>query len=159
MATNTHENYMKSAFDEAFAGMRNNEGGPFGAVIVLDNEIIGKGHNRVTSQHDPTAHAEIMAIRYACKSKQAVHLDGAVIYTTCEPCPMCLAAIYWANIKTIYYYYDRHDAAGIGFSDEFIYNEFERPMNERSIGIKKMDVQLPNDLFEEWMDKQDKMVY
>ncbi|HPW67749.1 MAG TPA: nucleoside deaminase [Salinivirgaceae bacterium] len=156
---NTHENYLKVAFEEAFIGMRNNKGGPFGAVVVLNDEIIGKGHNMVTSQNDPTAHAEIVAIRDACNSQQTFHLNNAVLYTTCEPCPMCLAAIYWANIRYIYYCYDRNDAANIGFSDKFIYEEFERPINKRSVEMKKIQMQVPNDLFNEWKHKQDKMTY
>jgi tRNA(Arg) A34 adenosine deaminase TadA len=155
----SHQDYMKCAFEEAFTGMRNNAGGPFGAVIVLNGKIIGKGHNMVISQNDPTAHAEIVAIRDACKSQQTFHLNNAVLYATCEPCPMCLAAIYWANIHTIYYYYDRNDAANIGFSDKFIYEELEKPINKRSIEIKKMDTQAANNLFEEWKRKQDKQTY
>jgi guanine deaminase len=113
----------------------------------------------VTSHHDPTAHAEVSAIRDACQAQKAFHLQDAVIYTTCEPCPMCLAAIYWANIKTIYYYYDRHDAADIGFSDNFIYDELTLPIEERSVKMLKVDVQLQSDLFDEWRDKQDKTEY
>jgi tRNA(Arg) A34 adenosine deaminase TadA len=154
-----HQDYMKCAFEEAFIGMRNNEGGPFGAIVVLNNEIIGRGHNMVTSHNDPTAHAEMVAIRNACQSKQTFHLHDAVLYTSCEPCPMCLSAIYWANIKAIYYCYDRDDAANIGFSDKFIYEELEKPMNERSIEFKKMDVPLSIDLFDEWKQKQDKITY
>ena len=154
-----HGDHMISAFDEAFIGMRNNDGGPFGAVIVLNDKIIGKGHNMVTSQNDPTAHAEIVAIRNACNNKKIFHLDNAILYTTCEPCPMCLSAIYWANIKAIYYYYDRNDAANIGFNDKFIYDELEKPINIRSVGIKKIELQIPSDLFEEWKNKQDKLMY
>jgi guanine deaminase len=103
----THEDYMLCAFDEAFKGMRSNKGGPFGSVIVSDGIVIGKGHNMVTSTNDPTAHAEIVAIRNACRAVAAFHLPYAVLYTSCEPCPMCLAAIYWANIKAVYYCADR----------------------------------------------------
>ncbi|GHV67392.1 hypothetical protein FACS1894199_12800 [Bacteroidia bacterium] len=155
----TPQYYMDCAFEEAFTGIRNNEGGPFGAVVVLNNEIIGKGHNMVTSHNDPTAHAEIVAIRNACNSRQTFHLNDAVLYTTCEPCPMCLAAIYWANIHTIYYYYDRNDAANIGFSDKFIYEELEKPMSKRSIEIKKIETQVSNDVFDEWKNKEDKLMY
>ncbi len=154
-----HQDYMKCAFEEAFIGMRNNAGGPFGAVIVLDGKIIGKGHNMVTSKNDPTAHAEIVAIRDACNSQHTFHLNNAVLYATCEPCPMCLAAIYWANIHTIYYCYDRNDAANIGFSDKFIYEEFEKPADKRSIEIKQIETQASDNLFEEWKQKQDKQTY
>ena len=154
----THD-YMQYAFDEALIGMRNNEGGPFGAIIVLNNEIIGRGHNKVISQYDPTAHAEIVAIKDACHNRKSFHLNDAILYTTCEPCPMCLAAIYWAKIKTIFYYYDRFDAANSGFNDNFIYEEFEKPVNSRSIEMKKIEIQTSNDLFEEWENKQDKKNY
>jgi tRNA(Arg) A34 adenosine deaminase TadA len=154
-----HKDYMKCAFDEALIGMNQNEGGPFGTVIVLNNEIIGRGRNRVLAQNDPTAHAEIVAIRDACKTMQSFHLKDAVLYTNCEPCPMCLAAIYWANIKNIYYCYDRYDAANIGFSDQFIYDELARPIDERNLNIKKIEAHFPVDLFKEWQNKQDRTTY
>ena len=97
------ENFMNAAFDEAFHSVRNNIGGPFGAVVVLNGLVIGKGGNRVSSQNDPTAHAEIVAIRDACRKIESFDLTGAVLYATCEPCPMCLSAIYWANIQSVYY--------------------------------------------------------
>lgn len=155
----THESYLKVAFEEALIGMRSNAGGPFGAVIVLNDKIVGRGHNMVTSKNDPTAHAEIVAIRNACDLLQTFHLADAVLYTTCEPCPMCLAAIYWADIKSVYYYYDRNDAANIGFSDKFIYDELEKPVKDRIVGIQSLDFQMANDLFEEWESKQDKLAY
>jgi len=148
---------MQCAFEEASFGMKNNHGGPFGAVIVCEGEIIGKGHNMVTSTNDPTAHAEIVAIREACETKKKFHLHDAILYATCEPCPMCLAAIYWANIKTVFFCYDRNDAATIGFDDNFIYKEISMPMNQRDVKMTK--ISLPNDLFDEWMQKQDKIAY
>jgi len=155
----THKDYMQCAFDEAYSGMRKNEGGPFGAVIVQGGEIIGRGHNRVTSTNDPTAHAEIVAIREACKKLNVFHLPDAVLYASCEPCPMCLAAIYWANIKTIYYCYNRNDAAKIGFSDEFIYDEINKPISERTMQSVSFTFEGAEELFHEWNIKPDKIAY
>ena len=111
----------------------NRDGGPFGAVVVLNNEIIGKGSNKVTSLNDPTAHAEIMAIRNACKNLNTFSLENSEIYTSCEPCPMCLAAIYWAHIKKIYYANTREDAANIGFDDSYIYDQINLSVNKRAV--------------------------
>jgi len=155
----THEQYMSLAFEEAFKGMRNNSGGPFGSVIVSNGVIIGRGHNMVTSANDPTAHAEVVAIRNACKKVSSFHLPDAVLYASCEPCPMCLAAIYWANIKTVYYCADRADAAHIGFSDKFIYDEFCIAENERSIKMEHLYLPASKELFSEWMNKQNKIPY
>src|SRR5688572_20743221 len=110
---NQDDIFMKQAFVEAFRGMRANEGGPFGCVIVLNGEVIGIGHNSVASTNDPTAHAEVMAIRAACKKLGTFDLTGAVLYTTCEPCPMCLSAIYWSRIRDAYFCATRYDAAAI----------------------------------------------
>ncbi len=153
------EDYMKCAFEEAYEGIRNNQGGPFGAIIVANGEIIGKGRNMVTSTNDPTAHAEIVAIRNACKMKNTFHLPDAVIYTSCEPCPMCMAAIYWANIKTVYYCSDRNDAAKIGFNDKFIYDELNLPLDRRNIDVKHIQLSDSADLFTKWAGKQDKTAY
>ncbi len=155
----THEELMKIAFEEAFQGMRNNEGGPFGAVVVIDGQIVGRGHNRVTSTNDPTAHAEVVAIRDACKKLERFHLPEATIYATSEPCPMCLSAIYWANIKTVYYCTDKHQVEAIGFSDKFIYDEFALPQEKRSLHIDKINLKEGNDLFFEWMSKGDRREY
>lgn len=155
----THEEYMQLAFKEAFNGIRNNHGGPFGAIIVSDGKVIGRGCNMVTSTNDPTAHAEIVAIREACKNTDSFHLSDAVLYASCEPCPMCLSAIYWANIKTVYYCSDRFDAAKIGFSDKFIYDELALPVSERNIQIKQIDLPVASELLNEWSGKQDKTFY
>ena len=154
-----HKEYMDVAFEEAFIGMRNNQGGPFGAVIVLHDNIIGRAHNMVTQSNDPTAHAEVMAIRNACKNLNSFKLDQAVLYTSCEPCPMCLAAIYWAGIKTLYYCADKADAHRIGFDDNFIYDEFKLPIEQRSIACKHLDSPLREPLFHEWENKTDKTPY
>jgi len=155
----THEEYMLCAFDEAFIGMRNNKGGPFGSVIVSEGIIIGKGHNMVTSTNDPTAHAEIVAIRNACKTVDTFHLPNAVLYTSCEPCPMCLAAIYWANFKSVYYCADGSDAARIGFNDKFIYDELLIPVSKRKIKVERLHLPITTELFNEWTNKQDKTSY
>lgn len=113
-------------------------GGPFGAVIVKDGVLVAGSGNKVTSTNDPTAHAEVSAIRLACEKLKTFDLTGCVIYTSCEPCPMCLSAVYWARIDTIYYANTKQDAENIGFSDKFIYDELEKPMNQRTLPIKQM---------------------
>ncbi len=119
------EEYLKKAVAEARLGMNKQDGGPFGAVIVKEGEIIGVGHNQVLVSNDPTAHAEIMAIRNACKNLKTYDLSGSIIYSTSEPCPMCLAAIIWANIKEVYFGTNRIDVGKIGFRDDKIYEYFE----------------------------------
>ena len=119
------EQYFKTAIEEARNGIKNKEGGPFGAVIVKDGQIVGVGHNKVLINNDPTAHAEVTAIRDACQKLNTNDLTGCVLYTTTEPCPMCLSATVWANIKDIYYGTDRKDAAKIGFRDDAIYQYLE----------------------------------
>ena len=155
----THEYYLNIAFEEAFASVRNNIGGPFGAVVVKDGKIIGKGSNRVTSQTDPTAHAEITAIREACRNTATFDLSGATLYSTCEPCPMCLSAIYWANIKSVFFVSTREDAALIGFRDSHIYEELALPLQERKISFMQLPDPKASELFKEWNGKQDKIRY
>lgn len=113
-------------------------GGPFGAVIVKDGKVIAKSANKVAASNDPTAHAEVAAIRLACKKLKTFDLSGAVVYTSCEPCPMCLSAIYWAKIETIYYGNTKQDASSAGFDDEFIYNELDKPMEKRKLPIQQL---------------------
>jgi len=153
------ESYMNEAFKEAFHSVRHNLGGPFGAVIVLDSKIIGKGGNRVSSQNDPTAHAEIVAIRDACTNINHFDLTGAVLYATCEPCPMCLSAIYWANIRSVYYVLSRFEAEAIGFKDNHIYEELSLPPSERRIAFRQVDHPKATGLFREWTEKTDKVSY
>ncbi len=112
-------------------GVRNNEGGPFGCIIVKDDTIVGRGNNKVTSSNDPTAHAEVVAIRDACKNLGTFQLEGCEIYTSCEPCPMCLGAIYWARPKVVYFANSRQDAANIGFDDSMIYEELGIDLDKR----------------------------
>ena len=136
-----------------------NGGGPFGAVIARDGEIVAEGVNRVTANHDPTAHAEVSAIRAACSQLQTFYLTGCEIYTSCEPCPMCLGAIYWAHLDRIYYGAHQHDAAAINFDDAFIYRELAVPVEERE---KQMTALLPDEAlaaFEAWRQKADKVEY
>lgn len=154
-----HEDYLLKAFEEAFEGMRNNKGGPFGAIVVRQESIIGKGCNMVTSTNDPTAHAEIIAIRNACMNINHFHLDDAVIYSTCEPCPMCLSAIYWAKIKKVYYCSSRNDAENIGFNDNYIYKELGIQLMSVSLKLEQLQLPLADKLFNEWANKNDKVAY
>lgn len=136
-----------------------NGGGPFGAVIVRSGEVISTGVNRVTADNDPTAHAEVNAIRTACAKEATFNLNGCVIYTSCEPCPMCLSAIYWAGISRIYYGNTQDDADAINFSDRFIYRELDKPKADRAIPC----IHIPNDYtikaFRKWEQKKDKTEY
>lgn len=134
-------------------------GGPFGAVIVRDGVVVATGVNRVTADNDPTAHAEVNAIRNACRKEQTFNLSGCVIYTSCEPCPMCLSALYWAGVSRIYYGNTKDDAEAINFSDSFIYRELDKPKTERMIPCIKMDSSRTIKAFEKWKNKEDKIEY
>jgi tRNA(Arg) A34 adenosine deaminase TadA len=151
--------FMAEAIRLAREGMHGNIGGPFGAVVVKDGRIIGRGCNRVAEANDPTAHAEIVAIRDACRRLGRFQLDGCVIYTSCEPCPMCLGAIYWARPRRIVYACSRRDAAAAGFDDEFIYREIDIPPDRRAIPAEQQGREQGLELFREWNDKEDKCVY
>ena len=153
------EKFMQAAIDLSRRGVKHNDGGPFGCVIVKGDMIVGQGNNRVTSQNDPTAHAEVVAIRNACKNLETFQLDDCEIFTSCEPCPMCLGAIYWARPKAIYYANTREDAARIGFDDSMIYDEMNTPVSDRKIPIHKMEGDEALKVFEEWMKKTDKTAY
>ena len=142
---------MKVAIDLAFQGMANGDGGPFGAVVVMDGKIVGKGWNKVTSSNDPTAHAEITAIRDACKNMGTFQLTGCDIYTTCEPCPMCLGAIYWARPSRIFYACTHSDAAYAGFDDSFIYKEIALPVHLRKIAGTQLMREEGLNLFQNWI--------
>ncbi len=139
--------------------MFNKNGGPFGCVIVKNNKVIAKGSNKVTSTNDPTAHGEIVAIREACKKLNNFNLNGSELYSTCEPCPMCLSAIYWARISKIYYANTRKDAQKIDFDDSFIYSEFEKKIKERKIPMIQMMRNEALKAFELWDKKTDKVKY
>lgn len=150
---------MREAIRISVEKMRANEGGPFGAVIVRDGQIIGRGWNRVTSSNDPTAHAEVTAIRDACNTLHTFQLSDCELYTSCEPCPMCLAATYWARIRKVYYGNTRRDAAAIGFDDEFLYNEIALPIQQRSLPMEQCCPIEARKAFEEWQQKPDKILY
>lgn len=157
--TDQDAQFMMRAIELARAGMDNNDGGPFGCVVVKDGKVVGEGNNRVTSTNDPTAHAEVVAIREACKTLNAFQLDGCSIYTSCEPCPMCLGAIYWARPAQVFYACTREDAAAVGFDDDFIYDEISLPNEDR----ERVMINLLRDegvaLFQAWDAKADKIEY
>lgn len=154
----TKQELMQRAIDLAVENVRNG-GGPFGAVIDRGGEIVAEGVNRVTSQHDPTAHAEVQAIRKACSKLNTFDLTGLDIYASCEPCPMCLGAIYWAHLDHLYFAGTKDDAARIGFDDAFIYKELPLPIHERKLPTEAMmnaEAQAP---FVAWQEKDDKVEY
>ncbi|HEV8080078.1 MAG TPA: nucleoside deaminase [Chitinophagaceae bacterium] len=153
------EKFMMEAITLSQNGVRNNEGGPFGCIIVKGDTIIGRGNNRVTSSNDPTAHAEVVAIRDACKTLGTFQLEGCEIYTSCEPCPMCLGAIYWARPKAVYFANTRQDAASIGFDDSMIYEELGIDLDKRKIPIINVGREDALKVFEEWQKKEDKIKY
>ncbi len=130
--------YMEKALQEEMKGVKKQHGGPFGAVIIKNNRIISKGHNEVLKQKDPTCHAEIVAIRKACKNLNTLDLKGCILYTTCEPCPMCLSAIIWANIDKVYYACTKKDAKKIGFRDDIIY-DFIQGKNQKLLTLNQMN--------------------
>ena len=151
--------HMKRAIELSQQKMSENAGGPFGAVIVKENKVIAEGWNCVTSRCDPTAHAEVEAIRKACEHLENFNLEGCTIYTSCEPCPMCLSAIYWARIDKIYYANTREDAARISFDDDFIYNQIPLSPSERAIPMEQVERDLAQEVFQSWQDKTDKISY
>lgn len=151
--------FMRAAIRISLAKMRGNHGGPFGAVVVRRGKIVGRGWNQVTSTNDPTAHAEVSAIRDACRQLKNFQLDDCELYTSCEPCPMCLAAIYWARCRRIYYGNTRQDAARIDFADDFIYREIARPIARRTIPMKQLLRDEAQAAFAEWANKSDKISY
>ena len=153
------EQFMQMAVRLSREGMDKGNGGPFGSIVVKDNEVIGKGYNSVLSDHDPTAHAEIIAIRDACNRLNSFHLEGCEIYTSCEPCPMCLGAIYWARPDKVYFANTRKNAEDIGFDDSLIYNEIALPMEKRKIPMIQLEVNDALKVFEEWKLKENKTVY
>lgn len=151
--------HMRRAIALSQEMMDSNKGGPFGAVIARGDRIIAEGFNKVTSSNDPTAHAEVTAIREACQSENNFSLEGCTIYTSCEPCPMCLAAIYWARISRIVYGNSRTDAAEIGFDDDFLYQEIPLPLDQRSIPTDQALCEDALAVFKAWEIKPDKTLY
>ena len=151
--------FMQKAIDLSIENVRSGKGGPFGAVVVKDGKIIAQGANSVTSHNDPTAHAEVMAIREACKVLGTFQLTDCDIYTSCEPCPMCLGAIYWARPSKVYYANSKKDAADINFDDDFIYAEIAKPLNERSLKFIQLSREEALEAFKLWAANQDKIDY
>lgn len=157
--TERQRQFMEAAIELARKGMNSNTGGPFGCVIVKDDLIIGRGCNSVSTLNDPTAHAEVVAIRDACMHLKNFQLEGCEVYTTCEPCPMCMGAIYWARPSKVYYAATRSDAAAAGFDDSLIYRELTQPIGQRQIEMINIEREKSVGLFSEWNDKPDKVAY
>ncbi|WP_316807080.1 nucleoside deaminase [Pedobacter agri] len=159
MENTQHEKFMRMAIALSVQNVTESIGGPFGAVIVKDGEFIAGSANKVTSTNDPTAHAEVSAIRLACQELNTFDLSGCVVYTSCEPCPMCLGAIYWSRIETIYYANTKVDAENIGFSDKFIYDELDKPMDKRSLPVVQMMRDEAMEAFSLWGDSAMRIDY
>ena len=150
---------MEEAIRLAREGMRSNAGGPFGALVAREGKIIARGWNEVTTANDPTAHAEVMAIRRACTALKTFHLEGCDLYTSCEPCPMCLASAYWARLRRVFYACDRKDAEAAGFDDAAIYSQLALPLPERSLEMRQLAREEAMALMAEWRAKPDRIKY
>lgn len=159
MITEQDRRYLRQAIELARAGMEAGRGGPFGCVIVREEEVVGRGSNGVTSANDPTAHAEIVAIRDACSRLGGYQLTGCTLYASCEPCPMCLGAIYWARPGRVVYAATRQEAAEAGFDDAFIYKELELPVGERKIVMEHLEDEAVEEVFALWKEKGDRRLY
>lgn len=151
--------FLREAIRLSRKNLQLNEGGPFGAIVVRKGEIIGRGWNRVTSTNDPTAHAEVVAIRDACAALHSFSLAGCEIYASCEPCPMCLAAIYWARLDRVIYAAERRDAAAIGFDDQFFYDELAKPIDQRTVPMQQALRDEACATLEQWNNKVDRIRY
>ena len=151
--------FMQEAIELSVNNVKSGKGGPFGAVVVKDGKIIARAANSVTSSNDPTAHAEVNAIREACKVLNTYQLNGCEIYTSCEPCPMCLGAIYWARPDKVYYANTKLDAAAINFDDDFIYQEIAKPLDKREMKFIQLSREEALSAFDEWKKKTDKIEY
>lgn len=158
-ADTKHQAYMRLAIALAQRNVDEALGGPFGAVIVKDGKIIAKSANKVTASNDPTAHAEVSVIRLASKKLKTFDLSGCVIYTSCEPCPMCLGAIYWSRLSKIYYAATKHDAANAGFDDKFIYEELDLAVNERKLPVEQLMREEAVTIFDHWVESGSKIEY
>lgn len=156
---NKHVNFMQEAVRLALQNLNKNNGGPFGAIVVRDGKIIASGVNSVTSDNDPTAHAEINAIREACRVLKTYKLDDCEIYSSCEPCPMCLSAIYWARPRKLYFGATREDAAKAGFDDSKIYKEIEKHYIARDLPTEQVNIPGMRDVFSIWLDNEHKIEY
>ena len=155
----SNEDFMREAIQLSEEGLRSGRGGPFGCVVVRNGTVVGRGSNQVTSSCDPTAHAEVVAIRNACRELKNFQLNECTLYTSCEPCPMCLSAIYWARIPAVYYGNTRKDAAVVGFDDDFIYSEIPLPLERRMVAMKPLLREEARSAFTEWSKKSDKVAY
>ncbi len=153
------KHFLKIAANLAIQNVKENKGGPFGAIVVKNGEIISSGCNCVSSSNDPTAHAEVTAIRNACEKLKSFQLTDCTIYSTCEPCPMCLGAIYWARPQRLVFASTKKDAAKIGFDDDFIYQEINLPFENRRISTSQIDIPEAQELFKLWENKGDKVEY
>jgi tRNA(Arg) A34 adenosine deaminase TadA len=151
--------FMQEAIRLAREHMRAGDGGPFGCVVVREGRVVGRGWNKVTSSNDPTAHAEVVAIREACRTLGDFKLSGCELYTSCEPCPMCLAAIYWARIDRVFFGGTRADAADAGFDDDLLYREIPLPITARKLPMQGLLREEARRVFEEWKAKPDKVAY
>jgi guanine deaminase len=159
MNTEQQESFMREAIQLSLSNLESCNGGPFGAVIVKDGQIIARGANKVTSTNDPTAHAEVVAIRQACEKLQTFQLAGCEIYASCEPCPMCLGAIYWARLDKLYYANTKNDAAAINFDDKFIYEELEKPLEDRALFTSQLLREEALEAFQKWSAMEQKVEY
>ncbi|HEY9621480.1 MAG TPA: nucleoside deaminase [Crinalium sp.] len=157
--TDVNSEFMQEAIALSFETMRDGKGGPYGAVVVKDGKVIGRGTNQVTSTNDPTAHAELMAIQDACKTVESWQLTGCELYTSCEPCAMCMAAAYWAKLDRVYYGNTKEIAAEFGFGSLAIYKELALPLDQRSIPMTPLMQEEALGAFQEWADKTDKVGY
>ncbi|MDD4086123.1 MAG: nucleoside deaminase [Bacteroidales bacterium] len=153
------DKFMQMAIDLAASNLLTGKGGPFGAVIVKNGEVVGKGSNEVTSTNDPTAHAEVVAIRDACKNLNSYQLEDCEVYASCEPCPMCLGAIYWSRVKKLYFAATREDAANAGFDDSYIYNQVPLKPEKRDIGSVQLMRPQAVKVFEKWIESEQKIPY
>jgi guanine deaminase len=154
-----HEKYLRMAMDIGLAGARGGHGGPFGAVVVEGSRVLATCHNEVVSRKDPSAHAEVQAIRTACAARGSFQLDGCDVYASCEPCPMCLGALYWARPRAVYFAATRAEAAAAGFDDAFIYEELARPVAERRLPLRRIAVTGAEEPFRVWQALDTKIKY
>lgn len=157
--TSSQKAFMQMAIDLSREGMEAGKGGPFGCVIVKNGEVVGKGCNSVSSDRDPTAHAEMVAIRDACRHLNSFQLEGCELYTSCEPCPMCIGAIYWARPEKVFFASSKEDAAEAGFDDNFIYEELKLPIEERKIPMQQISLDDASKVFQEWINKESKNIH
>jgi guanine deaminase len=153
------ERFMRRAIELSAENVETNRGGPFAAVVVFEGRIVGEGTNLVAATNDPTAHAEIIAIREACRQLGRFHLEGCDLYASCEPCPMCLGAIYWSHLSRVFFASTKEDASGIGFDDSYIYEQLDHPLEQRSVPMQQMLREEALRVFEDWQSKTDKIEY